>query len=114
MARSTQQVFEDHGMAIASGDMDKLMADYAEDAILLTLDGCCVGKEAIQAFFEETFAGMPNAQITPKALAVEGDTLIVHWSADSDTVSIPDGVDTLVIRDDKIQRQTAWFQAVPK
>jgi ketosteroid isomerase-like protein len=114
MARSTQKVFEDHAMALASGDMDKLMADYAEDAILLTLDGSYVGKEAIQAFFEGSSASMPNLQFTPRGLAVEGDTLLVYWSADSDTVSIPEGVDTLIIRDDKIQRQTAWIKAVPK
>jgi ketosteroid isomerase-like protein len=80
--------------------MDKLMADYAEDAIILTLDGSYVGKEAIQAFFEGLSASMSNLQSTPRGLAVEGDTLLVYWSADSDTVSIPDGVDTLIIRDD--------------
>jgi ketosteroid isomerase-like protein len=114
MARSTQKVFEDHAMALASGDMDKLLADYAEDAIILTLDGSFVGKEAIRAFFEGTPASFPNLQITPVGLAIEGDTLVMYWSADSDTVSIPDGVDTFIIRDDKIQRQTVWIKAVPK
>jgi hypothetical protein len=35
-------------------------------------------------------------------------------SPDCDTVSITDGTDTFVIRDDKIVRQTAWFKAAPK
>jgi len=80
MARSTQKVLEDHGMALASGDMDKLLADYAEDAIILTLDGSFVGKEAIRAFFEGSAASMPNLKITPGGLAVEGDTLVVYLS----------------------------------
>ena len=35
MARTTQEVFEHHVAALVSGDMDELMADYADDAVLL-------------------------------------------------------------------------------
>jgi ketosteroid isomerase-like protein len=114
MARSTEQVVQDHIMALIGGDMVKLMADYADDAVLLTLDGGFVGKAAIQAFFEGTLKGMPNLEFSPGQTAVEGDTLLVTWSAESETVSIPQGVDTFVVRDDKIQRQTAWSPVVPK
>jgi len=101
-------------MALASGDMAGLMADYADDAVVLTLDGAHVGKEAIRAFFEELFESMPNLEFSLGQVAVEGDTLLVHWSAESDTVSIPEGVDTFVVRDDRIQRQTAWTKILPK
>jgi uncharacterized protein (TIGR02246 family) len=114
MARSTEQVFQDHMAALASADMTKLMADYADDAVLLLLDGSFVGKEAIQAFFEGALQGMPNLEFSSGGVAVEGDTLLVRWSAESDTVSIPEAVDTFVIRDDRIQRQTAWTKMVPK
>ena len=114
MARSTQQVFEDHGAALASADIPALMADYADDAVLLIFDGSFVGTEAIQAYFEGALKGMPNLEFTTGRIAVEGDTLIVEWSAESDTVSIPEAVDTFIIREDKIQRQTAWFKMIPK
>ena len=114
MARSTQNVFEDHVAALLSGDVTKLMADYADDAIVLTLDGSFVGKQAIQVFFEGMLRSMPNFQASLGAMAVEGDTLLVQWSGESDTTSIPEAVDTFVIRDDRIQRQTGWFKVVPK
>ena len=114
MARSTEQVYEQHGMALGSADISKLMADYADDAVLLTFDGSFVGKEAIRAFFEGALQGMPGLALSTARLAVEGDTLLAEWSAESDTVSIPEGVDTFIIRDDKIQRQTAWFKMIPK
>ena len=114
MARSTQQVVEDHVMALVSGDIARIMEDYADDAVLLMLDGGFVGKQAIGAFFESALQGMPNIQFSTGAVAVEGDTLIVQWSAESDTVSIPEAVDTFIVRDDKIQRQTAWTKMVPK
>ena len=40
--------------------------------------------------------------------------LLLKWSAESDVAKMPQGVDTFIIRDDKIQRQTMWFTAVPK
>ena len=38
MARTTQQVFDNHEAAFQSRDMARLMADYAEDAVMLLLD----------------------------------------------------------------------------
>jgi ketosteroid isomerase-like protein len=114
MACSTQKVFEDHVAALLSGDVTKLMADYADDAIVLTLDGSFVGKQAVQAFFEAQLKSMPNFQASLGAMAVEGDTLLVQWSGESDIASISEAVDSFVIRDDKIQRQTGWFKVVPK
>jgi len=113
MARSTKQVFDNHMAALESGDIAKLMADYADDAILITPDGALVGKPAIQAAFEGMVQGSPNLKFTSQDI-VEGDTLLTIWSAESDTATMPQGVDTFVIRDDKIQRQTAWFVVHPK
>lgn len=114
MARSTQQVVEDHILALNSGDIAKIMADYADDAVLLMLDGGYVGREAIGAFFEGALRGMPNLELSTGAAAVEGDMLLVQWSAESDTVSIPEGVDTFIVREDRIQRHTGWVKMVPK
>jgi ketosteroid isomerase-like protein len=99
--------------ALESGDIAKIMADYADDAILIVPDGAVVGKPAIQAGFENMIQGSPNIRFTSQEI-VEGDTLLTIWSAECDTATFPQGVDTFVIRDDKIQRQTAWFVVKPK
>jgi ketosteroid isomerase-like protein len=114
MARSTEQVFEDHKNAILNSDFPKLMADYADSAVLMTMDGTFVGKDAIQGFFQNLFASQPNARVDFRRTVAEGDTLLLEWSAESDVATMPQGVDTFVIQDDKIRRQTMWFTVVPK
>ena len=114
MARSPQQVLADHGAAIESGDIDRIMADYADDCIVLVPDGASVGKEAIRGLFESLLESFANMRLTTTTTVVEGDTLLTVWSAEFDAGAIPQGVDTFIIRDDKIQRQTAWFTVVPK
>jgi len=39
---------------------------------------------------------------------------IFIWPAESDVATISQGVDTFVIRDDRIRLQTMWFTATPK
>ena len=83
MARSTEQVFEDHKNAILNGDFPKLIADYADDAVLMTLDGAFVGKEGVQRFFQNLFASQPNPRVSFDEYIVEGDMLLLKWSAES-------------------------------
>ncbi len=90
------------------------MADYADDAILLTLDGAFVGKEAVQGFFMNALQTFPNFKVSFDMTAVEGDLFLLQWSGDSDVATFPQGVATFIIRDGLIQRQTEWMVVVPK
>ena len=114
MARTTQQVFDNHQAAFQSGDMAQLMADYADDAVMLLLDSTAVGKEAIQALFESLFKDFPGLKVSFDKTAVEGDLFLLQYSGDSDVATIPHGVATFIIQNDKIQRQTEWFAVIPK
>ncbi len=114
MARTMQQVFDAHQAAFAAGDPEKLIADYAADAILLTLDGPVVGQEAIRGFFGNAFKSFPNFKVSFDKTAVADDTLLLQWSGDSDVATLPHGVAAFIIRDGQIQRQTEWFSVVPK
>ena len=114
MARTTQQVFDNHQAAFQSGDMAQLMADYADDAVMLLLDNVAVGKEAIQALYVSLIGGFPGLKLSFDKTAVEGDLFLLQYSGDSDVATIPYGVATFIIQDDKIQRQTEWFVVVPK
>lgn len=114
MVRTTQQVFAAHQAAFQAGDPEKLMADYAADAVLLTMDGAINGKEAIQGFFANAFKSFPNFKVSFDKTAVAGDILLLQWSGDSDVATLQHGVATFIIRDGQIQRQTEWFSVVPK
>ena len=114
MARSTQEVFHDHMGALGRGDLPALMADYAKDAILMTMDTVYEGRDAVQGYFVGAFTAMPTMKITGTGERVNGDVVLCTWTGDSDGARIPVGVDTFVIREDKIRQQTCWYTVVPK
>ena len=114
MARSTQEVYDHHQSAFNPLNLEKLMEDYADDAILLTLDDEFVGKEAIRGFFENAFEAFPNLTISFEKTSVVGDTFLEQWSGESDNATFPHGVATFNIQNGMIQQQTEWFVTVPK
>ena len=81
MARTTQEVFDAHREAIETGDFDKLMADYADDAILVTLDETFVGKEGVARFFGNAFESFPALRISFEKTAAEGALFLLQWSS---------------------------------
>ena len=50
--RSARQVFDDHWNAVLSGDMDRILADYAPDAVFVQPGAVARGHAGIQAVFE--------------------------------------------------------------
>ena len=59
MTRTTKEVMESHYKAFRKG-LDALVADYAEDAVLMAPDGMHKGHAAIRKFFEAELAGFPD------------------------------------------------------
>ena len=114
MVRSTQEVYDHHQSAFNPPNLKKLMEDYADDAILLTLEDEFVGKEAIRGFFEGAFEAFPNLTISFEKTSVVGDTFLEQWSGEADNGTIPRGVATFNIQDGMIQRQTEWMVMTPK
>ena len=93
----------------------KLAGDYAEDALLVTLDGSFKGREAIlTGFFQNTMGQAPDIKIHFEKVVFEDDLCLLQWSADSSMGTIPRGTAAFIIRDGLIQRQAEWFEIVPK
>jgi ketosteroid isomerase-like protein len=115
MSRTPQEVFDSHQEALEKGDFQQLAADCAEDAVMLTMDGAFVGREAIvEGFFKAMLGQYPDAKIAFEKTAVEGDLLMLEWSADASAASIPRGVAAYTIRDGLIQRHAEWYEIVAK
>lgn len=115
MTRSTQEVYNSHKEAIETLDFEKLGGDYAEDAILVTLDGSFTGREAIlTGFFQTIMAQFPDVKIKFDKVAFEGDVCLLQWSAESSAMTVPVGTAVFIIEDGLIQRQGEWFEIVPK
>jgi len=117
MRRVMEEVLKHHNQAVLSNDYDEMIEDYLDDAILITLKGTYKGREAIGRALQQLITDMPNMRgidSPTNAMIIEGDTLLLRWSAESNTGRITDAVDTIVFKDGKIWRQTTSFEIVPK
>ena len=117
MARTVMEILEHHNAAVLGNDYAEMIADYTDDAVLITISGTYAGKEAIGDALQQLMRDMPNMRgvdSPSSVLRIEGDTLLLRWSAESDTGTIKDAVDTIVLKGDKIWRQTTSFNIVPK
>ena len=115
---TVEQLLESHNKAVFSKDFEKIIEDYSEDALLITLYGIFSDKDAIKGFFKDfLLKKMPNMrpiETTSNKVLISGNTLLIRWSAESDIAKITNGVDTFVEKDGKIWRQTGCFDIVPK
>lgn len=110
--RGARQVWDDHLAAIRSGDPERILSDYAEDAALVMAGTVITGKESILRGFA-AFAARIGGQIpTVTSVTACGEVVLVEYRLETPDLLIPDGVDTFVVRDGLIRYQTvhASFQ----
>lgn len=109
MTRTAQEVFAHHGRALAAGDLDEIVADYADESVVITSAGVARGKEDIRAVFAKLLADLPDAAWDLKTQVFDGDVLFLEWAADSAANRVDDGVDTFVFREGMIWAQTVRY-----
>ena len=109
MTRAPQDVFAHHGKALAAGDLDEIVADYADDSVVITAAGVARGKDGVRKVFVKLLDDLPNAAWDLKTQILEGDVLFLEWAADSAVNRVDDGVDTFVFRDGMIAAQTIRY-----
>ena len=63
-AESTAEVVGRHVQAFFGGDIETVMADFADDALLCTPDGALRGHDAIRGFFEQVLPLFPPGSTT--------------------------------------------------
>ncbi len=109
MTRAPQEVFAHHGKALAAGDLDEIVADYADDSMVITAAGVARGKDGVRKVFVKLLDDLPDAAWDLKTQILEGDVLFLEWAADSAVNRVDDGVDTFVFRDGMISAQTIRY-----
>lgn len=114
MTRTPQEVFAHHAQALGAGDLDEIVADYADDCVLITPDGGMRGKEGVRVAFAKLLADVPNAAWDLKTQIYAGAALFLEWTADSPAGQVNDGVDTFVFRDGMIWVQTVRYSIPAK
>jgi hypothetical protein len=113
-SRPPQEVFAHHGKALAAGNLDEIVVDYAEDSVLISPEGVARGKEGIRKVFAKILTDLPDADWDLKSQLFDGDVLFLEWAADSAVNRVDDGVDTFVFRDGMIRAHTVRYTPHPK
>src|SRR5258708_1484595 len=108
MTRMPEEVCAQQGEAFGAGDLDEIVADFADDAVVITPAGVKRGKDGVREAFTQLFADLPNAVWDLKTQIYEDDVLLLEWAADA-AESRADGVDTFVFRDGLIHAETVHY-----
>jgi len=109
MTRTPQEVFQHPAWALGAGDLDEIVADYADDAVFITPAGIRRGKDGIREAFTELLADVPDAAWQLKTQIYEDDVLFLEWAAISAATKVEDGIDTFIFRDGLIRLQTVRY-----
>jgi ketosteroid isomerase-like protein len=109
MPRTPQEIFAHHASALVAGDVDEIVADYAEDAVFITPQGVLRGKDGVREGFTRLLADLPDAEWDVPTQVYEGDILFIEWSAVSEKTRVTDGIDTFVFQGDRIRAQTVRY-----
>jgi ketosteroid isomerase-like protein len=109
MARTPEEVFQHHAEVLIAGDLDGIVADYADDAVFITPGGVQRGKDGIRAAFTQLLADVPHAAWEVPTQIYEGDVLFIEWKADAEKTMVEDGIDTFIFREGLIRLQTVRY-----
>lgn len=109
MTRTPEEVFQHHGETLMAGDLDGIVSDYADDAMLITPEGVKRGKDGVREGFQKLLGDLPNASWELPTMIFEDDVLLLEWKAESEKTKAQDGIDTFVFRDGLIRVQTLRY-----
>ncbi len=102
IAEATAAVWERHLAAGTTGNLDALVADFADDAAVVTAEGVVVGRDAIRAWFASLLGGFPQGaedSVVVNAQQIHGEFVLFNFTVNDVAQTFND---TAVIRDGKI------------
>ena len=114
----TVSIIERHAAAFARGDVPGIMADYADDAVLMTkATGVLHGKAAIEGLFTMIFANLfppATTEIKFEPALAEGGCGLLHWTAETPQLRATGGFDSFFVHNGKIVAQAGGVDIQPR
>lgn len=111
--RTPEEVLDDHRAALAVGDLDAAACNFAPDAVVISDGGIDDTPDQIRsslAFFLAIFEGtMPQViqQIVVETPVPHTYMVRLLFTIDTPCITVPDGIDTYIIRRGQILSQTS-------
>jgi hypothetical protein len=113
--RSTEEVLDHHLTAFGEGDVDAIVSDYADDAVIITQGGVVQGEE-IRALFETLVAefAKPGMSFELVNRQTRDEVAYIVWIAETADNVYEFATDTFVIRKGQIAYQTLSAKTTAK
>jgi ketosteroid isomerase-like protein len=78
--RTPEEVFAHHGKALGAEDLEDIVADYSDDAILVVQKQVYRGKDGARQVFTQLLGDVPQAQWELETVFAD-DVLYLEWKA---------------------------------
>jgi ketosteroid isomerase-like protein len=104
------ELLQNHWNSVQRGDMDAIVRDYAEDAVLIRPDQTFSGHEGCQNFFHDLFEELEGFAAQQQSVTIDETTVLLEWRASHADGREAIGVDTFIIENGKIRIQTIAFE----
>lgn len=110
--RSAEDVFAHHGQSLGGEDLEAIISDYADDAILIVNHSVYRGHEGARQVFTRLLSEVPQAQWDLTTVFAD-NVLYLEWSARSEESHVDDGIDTFIFDNGLITVQTVRYTVTP-
>ena len=102
----TQALMARNEAAFGRGDLEAVVANYAEDAVLVRPGKVFRGRSEIRAMFAEVFDHFAGLIPQQQTVTVAGRLALLTWTATSPSGRVVHGVDSFVVEGDQIVAQS--------
>ena len=108
MARTPEEVFAHHGQSLGAEDLEEIIADYADDAVLVVQRKVYRGKDGAREVFTQLLSDVPQAEWELDQTFAD-DVLYLEWKATGGGRKVDNGIDTFIFKDGMIRVQTVVY-----
>ena len=98
--------------ALGAEDLEEILADYTDDAILVVQKQVYRGKDGARQVFTQLLGDVPQAEWELDTVFAD-DVLYLEWKATGGGRKVEDGIDTFVFADGMIRVQTVVYTVQP-
>ena len=110
--RTPEEVFAHHGQSLGAENLEEIVAEYADDAILVVQKQVYRGKDGARQVFTQLLSDVPQAEWALETVFVD-DVLYLEWKATGGGRKVENGIDTFVFADGMIRVQTVVYTVGP-
>jgi ketosteroid isomerase-like protein len=112
--RSPRQVFDDHWDSILSGDMSRILSDYASDAVFVTPGRVARGHAEIQSVFDGIGDDLGEMALNQESVTVGDSMILFEWSGKAAGGRTARGADAFYVEDGFVQYQTLNYSVTAR